>query len=375
MTTLFLPLESDWLQTNSNHPSAIHKIRDLEASKVKLEADVDQTNFDHPSFSQHLNDMVVSEHGMAHFECRVEPSQDPALKIEFQLNGKPLPTGSKFEPSIDFGFVRLDIKDVLDKDTGILKVIATNSLGTSSTSGCLKLADVQNTTGVTTDTLHPSGQSGLSAIESMENSKSASFELPSNEEDRENITAPYFVVDLPMECHLTNNTLQLNCQVEPKSDANLKIDWFHNGEPLSTGSRVRPAIEFGHVQLTIDDVSERDEGIYTCKASNSLGEATSFTKVYLDSKSSTGVEQSTIHPHGEEGLKSIFKIESKLQFNDEEQTQESIPPNFTSKFEDHQLDVGVIGHFEATLEPKDDGDMKIEWFFNGKSLVESKIII
>ena len=37
--------------------------------------------YDHPTFTQHLNNVELSEKGRAVFECKVEPSKDPTLKI------------------------------------------------------------------------------------------------------------------------------------------------------------------------------------------------------------------------------------------------------------------------------------------------------
>lgn len=49
--------------------------------------------YEQPIFISHLNNLELKEGAAAHFECRVEPYRDPKLKIEFQLNGKPLPAG------------------------------------------------------------------------------------------------------------------------------------------------------------------------------------------------------------------------------------------------------------------------------------------
>ena len=290
--------------------------------------------------------------------------------LDWQLNGKPLQTGSKFIPSLDFGYVRLEIRDVLKKDVGVYKVIATNEKGTSSSSGSLKL-DPNTTTGVTTDSFHPSGKSGLDAIEKVETS--ASFKLQDNAEVPDSSVVPHFTTDLPPELQVDGNTIYLNCKVEPKEDSNLRIDWYHNGIPLSSGSRVQPELEFGFVTLTIGDVSARDEGIYTCKAINQMGEATTFTKVNNSMSSRTGVDSSTMHPHGIEGLESIGKLEAKISLEDnEEKVNSTVPPNFTSAFGDSSLNPGSIGHFEASLEPKEDATMTIEWTLNGKPLIESK---
>lgn len=73
-------LESDWLHLQTQHPSSIEKIRDLETPKMQEKSD-DDTIYTIPTFTQHLNDLEVKENGTAIFECKVEPSSDPAMKI------------------------------------------------------------------------------------------------------------------------------------------------------------------------------------------------------------------------------------------------------------------------------------------------------
>ena len=41
----------------------------------------DNTVYTIPTFTQHLNDLDVKENGTAIFECKVEPTNDPAMKI------------------------------------------------------------------------------------------------------------------------------------------------------------------------------------------------------------------------------------------------------------------------------------------------------
>ena len=48
---------------------------------------------------------------------------------------------------MDFGYVRLEIHDVLEKDVGVFKVLASNDAGSSSTSGSVKISSYpQNVT-------------------------------------------------------------------------------------------------------------------------------------------------------------------------------------------------------------------------------------
>ena len=76
----FCVIESEGLQLNPQHPMAIDKLKQLEAPKVKIDLE-EETVYEHPTFTKHLNDLEVNEHGTAVFECHVEPSKDPSMKI------------------------------------------------------------------------------------------------------------------------------------------------------------------------------------------------------------------------------------------------------------------------------------------------------
>ena len=61
------------------------------------------------------------------------------------------------------------------------------------------------------------------------------------------------------------SNLHLEAQVEPKGDPHLRVEWFHNGVQLMTGSRVRSTFDFGLVSLDITGLRAEDSGIYVCK--------------------------------------------------------------------------------------------------------------
>ena len=73
-------LESSWLQEQTQHPSAVDKIRNLEAPKT-IPYNEDEVNYGVPTFTSHLNNVEIFEHGTAVLECKVEPFKDPSLKI------------------------------------------------------------------------------------------------------------------------------------------------------------------------------------------------------------------------------------------------------------------------------------------------------
>ena len=72
------------------------------------------------------------------------------------------------------------------------------------------------------------------------------------------------------------------CRIEPYPDDTMKVEWFHNGKPLSTGHRYRTTCSFGFAALDVLSVYAEDAGTYTCQATNKLGQATS--SITLDVK-------------------------------------------------------------------------------------------
>ena len=59
----------------------------------------------------------------------------------------------------------------------------------------------------------------------------------------------------------------------------MRIEWFHNGRPLGSGSRIRMIDDFGFVVLDIDWTFPRDAGEYVCRATNRWGSATTRAKL------------------------------------------------------------------------------------------------
>ena len=286
------------------------------------------------------------------------------------LNGRPLPSGTKFIPTYEFGTVTLVIEGALLKDAGLFKCTATNNKGIASTSGTLKV-QTETGSGISSAALHPSGAAGLEAIQKVE--LAASAKLSSDDAEEPGFQAPRFTTDLPAEVHLTpEQSLILECSIEPKNDSALKIDWYHNGLPLNTGTRVMASADFGFVNLKIKDMTSRDAGMYTCKATNNLGSASTFTKVNFQAAPG-GVDLTTKHPRGSEGLESIAGVEARGLLADAQEAEDEVTaPVFVTNFEDAEQSQGSNGHFEASLEPRSE-NMTLEWFFNGKSLKESKI--
>lgn len=88
--------------------------------------------------------------------------------------------------------------------------------------------------------------------------------------------APHFTTHLngPSEL-IEGQSAHYECRIEPYPDSNLKVEWLHNGKPLTTGHRFRTAYDFGFASLDVLSVYAEDSGEYTCRVTNRLGTAQS----------------------------------------------------------------------------------------------------
>jgi titin len=83
-----------------------------------------------PVFTTALNNAEgVPEQSRVHLECRLEPINDPNLRVEWFFNGKAIKAGHRFRTTHDFGFVSLDILYAYPEDTGTYMCKAVNRLG------------------------------------------------------------------------------------------------------------------------------------------------------------------------------------------------------------------------------------------------------
>ena len=84
-----------------------------------------------PRFVSHarsLDNMVEGQN--AHFEAKIEPLGDPTLHVEWFKDGRPVTLGHRFRPLHDFGYVAMDILDLISDDSGTYTIRATNNIGT-----------------------------------------------------------------------------------------------------------------------------------------------------------------------------------------------------------------------------------------------------
>ena len=357
-----------WLLGDTLHPDALSKISALE-QPIEGTKEQPEPTYEEPVFISHLNNVECTEGDNVHFECNVEPSKDPTMKIEWFLNGKPLPYGARFKSTYDFGYVALDLNHAYEEDSGVITVKATNSKGSAQTSGTLKCTSKQN---IYLQTQHPQGEAGLEKVKEVDDAYASKAKRPDSGPEKE-YPKPIWTVPLQPEFKLgESEPLHLEGQVEPKEDPNLKIEWYFNGKILQHGARFKMTCDFGFVTLDLTDVYDRDSGIYTCKAYNKSGEAFTSSTIYCSTKENI-IERSQ-HPKGKEGLEAIQDLEESLRKQPAapSESDEGQAPAFTSQ-SDHlaNLSEGELAHFDATLIPTGDQTMVVEWFFNEKSIEAS----
>lgn len=92
-----------------------------------------------PKFLTQLKEVVQNEGRTAHFEAKIEPITDPNLKVEWYKDGNSLALGSRFRHIHDFGYVALDICELIDTDAGVYTCVATNMLGKDEVSSSVKV--------------------------------------------------------------------------------------------------------------------------------------------------------------------------------------------------------------------------------------------
>ncbi len=358
---------------STSNQAALDKILQLEAQKAApLLANLEgqEETFEVPKFIEHLNDINTDEETEAHFKCIFEPKNDPNLKIAWFLNDKEIACGSRIVANEDFGVAKLDLMGVQKSDEGVISCRAVNSAGSASTNGTLK---VKASNIIVSGTLHPTGESGLVNVTKADQKLSDSIggSLPDPEPVEEKYGLPVFINPLPDSFLNVKNHLHMECTVEPRNDPNLTISWYLNGLPLSAGSRISPKLDFGLVTLDVSDVTSRDQGVYTCKAVNNLGEGVTFTSVEIPDDSQIDAE--TKHPSGTEGFQAISNVDIKFVLPDdaEEQQDAGKKPEFVQPLNDVNATEGSSVVLQAKLDHHQESNIDINWLLDGKPLLES----
>lgn len=77
--------------------------------------------------------------GKIHFEARIEPVGDPSMRVDWFINGRPLPASSRATTTFKFGFISLDLLSIVLHDSGEYTVRVTNNSGSAESTALLSV--------------------------------------------------------------------------------------------------------------------------------------------------------------------------------------------------------------------------------------------
>ena len=157
------------------------------------------------------------------------PESTLAAQVEWFHNGKALSTGHCFRTVHDFGFAALDILSVYPEDSGEYTIKATNKLGSCTSTLNINVSSRSN---LITESQH---QAALDKIQYLESD--ARFRRP------DEVDSAHLESAIPQTAHL-------EATLVPVNDPTMRVEWYHNGRPISQGHRFRTTYDFGFVTLT-----------------------------------------------------------------------------------------------------------------------------
>lgn len=314
-----------------------------------------------PEFITTPSDLALSENALAHFECRLVPVNDPSMRVEWFHNGKALSAGSRVKTINDFGFVILEIAGCYQRESGLYTCKATNRHGEATVNCKLQVRGRQ---GIILEPQLPSNfRTGTESIQKLEESLYKREEVMSEDETPH---PPKFTVELKDNVDVPEGgPVHFDCRVEPIGDPTMRIDWFQNGKPFATGSRVHMINDFGFISMDIDYTYGRDSGEYICRATNKWGSAT--TKASVTCKSKRNVDLDSQLPSGMSAEK-LKELEKGPVSEAPKEDKPMSPPKFITQIQSCTVDENDSVRFECRVEPKDDPNLRIEWYRNGKLL-------
>ncbi|KAK0408252.1 hypothetical protein QR680_003855 [Steinernema hermaphroditum] len=346
------------LLSDTFHPTSISRITELEAPRPQAE-EVPEAPKQTPQISRPLPPSLdaVHESQTLHLEAQVTPVDDNTLRVEWFHNGAPMKHSSRYRLMNDFGYVSLDIDYIIPEDAGEYTLVVSNEAGQAQTTTKF---DVDRLKTILDDTSHPESLRRIQEIEAVKPALPSEPDLPPE--------APVFTQQLngPTDPLKEGQSVHMDCMVQPINDPNLKIEWYHNGQPIAFASRMRSIHDFGYVALEFLHIHAEDSGTYTCRAVNTAGEArTDFT---IECRAKRNLYLDTQH---EESWQKIQEMENREPIREPSPELSFPPPTFTEPLQNEDnLIEGEGVRLECRLIPVNDPTLKVFWTKNGQPLPE-----
>ncbi len=164
---------------------------------------------------------------MAHFEAQIEPIHDPDLQVEFMHNGKPIKQGSRIHTLCDFGYVALDISHLIEADAGEYVCRVFNKLGEARSSVNLTVSG-RGMLDMTSQ--RPEGLEKIAQLESRHQRRP--------DEEVTTFQKPVFTHPLQGVQVEEGGNAQFATRLIPVGDPTLKVEWFKDGQLLSSGKLI-----------------------------------------------------------------------------------------------------------------------------------------
>ncbi|CAI4222564.1 unnamed protein product [Auanema sp. JU1783] len=348
---------------DSLQPQSLDRIREIESAKP-VAPEAAATVYSAPQIVQALAVQgAVEEQGAAHLMAQYTPADDSRLKVEWLRNGQPLGHSNRYRQVSDFGFAVLDILHLLAHDSGEYTIRVYNDAGEATSSAKIEVAPSSGLI------LHPQNEQKAQAVEQLEANL---HRRPEEHIEETEEKLPVFIEPLsaPVDC-AESERVHFSARYEPINDNKLQIQWYLDGRPLKTGSRVKAINDFGICVLEISPVYPEDSGEYTCRAINRVGEAVTSTRINCSPKD-TIISSSQLPQRMAGAGDRIRELEAPRALAPDEAPVDHGPPKFTSQIATPpELTEGQPIHLEAQVTPVADPRLKIEWFLNDNPVKHS----
>jgi hypothetical protein len=345
------------------------RLKELERGPISAAPKEDKL-YQAPKFITQIQSATVDESESVRFECRVEPKEDPKLRVEWYRNGKLLPSGHRYRNVYDMGFVSLDILYVYAEDSGEYICRAVNDVGEDTTKASLACKQLPS---IILQNQIPKGLQKSETLMQMEATiKKYTSEIFLTEDDLydpDRKQPPRFVTQIKDQSKLIEmQSTKFECQLAPVGDPNMKVEWFFNGKPLPYKNRFTPIYDFGYVAMNFGWIYPEDSGEYLCRATNLYG--MDETRAIIKTTGKPGIIYDSQLPKHMKSIDRIREMEASWQISPEEPDEEAKPrqpPVFVSKPENVTVEEGEWARFCArvTGHPKP----RVMWLVNGHTVV------
>lgn len=203
---------------------AMNKIATLEGLGRTKHAEPSHEDFDQPpEFLNDLEDLALPENALAHFETRLVPINDPSMRVEWYHNGKQLSAGSRIKTINDFGFVILEVANVLSRDSGNYTCKAVNKHGEATISCNVQVKGKHSI--ITDPQLPMSFRNGTDSINRLEESRWKRGELIVDDLE---LCPPKFVSRIQDVSVIEGQPAHFDCRVEPIGEGPKILPYFYN---------------------------------------------------------------------------------------------------------------------------------------------------